>query len=153
MTGIPISLARNLKDAGLNWQPALHDEFAIPDRGLNDRTFVISDMLSTIQSIRGTPVVSFHGSLEWALDSLVTSEVVWMPTETQLRELVIESLGAATGQVDANGRDPKDPMILRRTGQGYVCEIYYAGEMRTFRGNTAHEAYGLALLELIAKSE
>jgi len=38
-----LSIARLLKDAGLQWQPELNDFFAIPDRGIDEKIFVISD--------------------------------------------------------------------------------------------------------------
>ncbi|MEJ2303695.1 MAG: hypothetical protein P8Y14_19385 [Anaerolineales bacterium] len=46
---ISLSTASQLKKAGLTWIPALHDFFAIPDRGLDDRVFVISDMMAYVE--------------------------------------------------------------------------------------------------------
>ena len=82
---ISLSTASQLKRAGLTWIPALHDFFAIPDRGLDDRVFVISDMMAYVEIRNNLPVVTFHGVVEWALDYLLTTEVIWLPREEQLR--------------------------------------------------------------------
>jgi hypothetical protein len=69
--------------AGLSRQ-ALMDFFA--SRTPDGRTvFVISDMLVTVDLLR-KQVVSFQGASEWALDSLVTTDAVWMPVEAKLRQ-------------------------------------------------------------------
>ena len=89
---ISIPLALELKAAGLAWTPRLHDFFAIPDRSLDDRLFVIGDILVTIERLRGEQLISFDGASEWALDYVLTGEAVWMPSEEQLREMVEERL-------------------------------------------------------------
>src|SRR5688500_19863647 len=83
---LSLSTARKLKDAGLVWNPAAFDFFAIPDRSLDDHLFVISQMPAAIATLQGQPVVTFEGAVEWALDYIATIDVVWVPTETQLRE-------------------------------------------------------------------
>jgi hypothetical protein len=83
---IGLALARRLKTAGLQWMPALFDAFGIPDRGLDDKVFVISDMLVTSEVLGGTPIVSFQGAAEWAMDYMVATETVWIPSEGQLRQ-------------------------------------------------------------------
>src|SRR5512146_2882759 len=89
---ISLALAQDLKEAGLSWEPAMHDFFAIPERGMDNRVFVISDIQSTVENLLGSPVVAFQGASEWALDYLVTSEAVWLPTESQLRQALEEIL-------------------------------------------------------------
>ena len=138
MAYVSLDLARELKQAGLEWRPALHDRFAIPDRGLDDRVFVIGDLLSTLQSVQGRQVVSFHGSLEWALDSLVTSEVVWVPSEGQLREMVEVWLRMD----NPNG----SALTLRKVEGSSYCDFAYQGREYSFEGAGAPEAYARALL-------
>ena len=77
---ISLEVARKLKDAGLVWRPKHHDFFGIPDRGMDDAVFVLSDVQVTIERIQGYEVVAFHGASEWALDSLIASEAIWLPT-------------------------------------------------------------------------
>ena len=83
---LSLSMAQQLKEAGLSWTPALHDFFAIPDRGFDDEVFVISNMFSNVEWLRGHLAVTFQGSVEWALDHIMVTELVWLPTEAQLRE-------------------------------------------------------------------
>jgi hypothetical protein len=58
---------------------------------------VISDVQTNIENVFGAQAVAFQGVSEWALDYLVTSEAVWMPTEEQLRRLLEENLLAEAG--------------------------------------------------------
>ena len=133
---IRITLAQELKAAGLVWRTTNYDFFAIPDRGLDDRVFVLADMMAYTELVQGWPVVAFHGTAEWALDYIFTSEVVWVPTEEQLRESLAAHLSGG-------------PLFLTRLADGYRCEIAPAGEPLTFDAPTAGEAYGQALLHLL----
>jgi hypothetical protein len=136
---IALQTARQLKAAGLEWQPRLNDFFAIPDRGMDARVFVISDMLATIEILRGRQVVAFQGASEWALDNLVLEEVVWLPREDQLR-LVLESALIERGRPE-----------LRLDGglSGYTCTITLEGQALAFKSRLAEEAYAAALLHLL----
>lgn len=138
---IPLTLAKQLKEAGLVWQTAIHDFFAIPDRGMDDRVFVISDMMVTMELLRGWPALTFHGTAEWAADYLLTQEAVWLPTEEQLRETVVTLL--------TEGQSPV--LHLQLTDKQYNCRITVDGVYVQFQGNTAVDAYGQTLLYLLAK--
>lgn len=139
---ISLKLARKLKAAGLVWRSQLNDFFAIPERGMDDRLFVISDMQASLDIFRGWPVVTFHGAAEWAMDHILTSEVVWMPTETQLRTAVQAAIADQTEQI----------LKLSYTANGYRCTIGLAGKQLTFDGATGSEAYGNALLHILQQS-
>ena len=138
---IPLALALELKEAGLVWQTKLHDFFAIPDRDLNDRIFVLSDVMATMSLLRGWPAVMFHGTAEWALDYILTHEVVWMPTEGQLRQELEKML---------RGEDHFDQ--LSSSADGYECRIVYQGESLVFTAVSAAEAYAAALLQILKQS-
>ena len=135
------ALAVQLKEAGLVWHTSVHDFFAIPDRDMDGRIFVLSDMMVTMELLRGWPAMMFHGTSEWAMDYLLTHEAVWMPTESQLREKLEEELGFRNGRF----------LQLQRQDAGYVCEILLNGERLQFTAVDPNEAYGLALLELLQK--
>lgn len=138
---IPLSLARQLKDAGLGWQPALYDFFAVPDRGMDEHVFVISDLLVTLETLQGQPVVAFQGASEWALDDLATGELVWLPREDQLRQ-------ALEAALLAEGR----PQLRLDSGlEGCRCTIQPGDRPLTFRARQAGEAYAAALLHLLAR--
>lgn len=132
---ISLTLARQLKEAGLVWQTSVNDFFAIPDRGMDDKIFVISDMMVTMDLLRGWPALTFHGTAEWAADHLLTHEAIWLPTEEQLRDTLVGLL-----------RDEAALCLRLALEEGhYVCEIIRQGETLTFQGVSAGEAYGLAL--------
>jgi hypothetical protein len=136
---ISLEAARQLKSAGLKWQPALLDFFAIPDRGMDERIFVISDMLATIEVMEGRQVVAFQGASEWALDNLAVAEVVWMPREEQVREL-LESTLLESGHSETH---------LGGSLNGYTCTILQKGEPLSFQARQAGDAYAAALLYLL----
>lgn len=136
---ISLELVRELKTAGLIWNARTNDFFAIPERDMDNRLFVLADMMSNLDVFRGWPVVTFHGAAEWALDYILTTEVVWMPTEEQLRDrLVDELLGEPTPQ-----------MQLDLTAEGYRCTITFRGTAVAFESPNACAAYGRALLHVL----
>ena len=138
---ISLRLAIQLKKAGLVWHTSVHDFFAIPDRDLDGRIFVLSDMMVTMELLRGWPAVVFHGTAEWASDYLLTHEAVWMPTESQLREQLEDELATRHGRFHP----------LLRLPDGYQCDVSLADELRQFTAVSPSEAYGLALLDLLQK--
>jgi hypothetical protein len=85
---LSLALAKQLKKAGLSWTPRNLDIFVVPDRGLDDTPFVLTDVMAYIELFRGSPMVTFHGTAEWALDYVLQSEAVWLPSEAQLHELL-----------------------------------------------------------------
>lgn len=84
--------ARTLRDAleraGRRWHPRSGDRFLIPDRDLDGQVFVVADMTIEIADAIGGPLVRFNGTTEWALDTIAADEVLWLPWEHQLRELL-----------------------------------------------------------------
>jgi hypothetical protein len=97
---ITLELAQQLHDAGLAWEASAGDRFVVPDRDMDDDVFVVSDMTVQVHDFPSGRIIGFNGTTEWALDSLDQHDVVWLPRETQLRELLGEefvSLEARTG--------------------------------------------------------
>jgi hypothetical protein len=85
-------LATALRDAGLPWTPTKGDWFVIPDKGLDDLVFVLSDMvIETRRMALGRQMLAFNGSTEWAIDTLAASEALWLPREDQLRGVLGEA--------------------------------------------------------------
>lgn len=125
-------LALRLHDAGLAWQPAEGDRFVIPDRDLDDQVFSISPMSVDVRTGPAGRLITFNGAVEWALDAIEHHEVVWLPTETQLRERLADRL-----------------LALVRTSDGYRCEIEVEGRRWTFADHNAVEVYGRALLAVL----
>ncbi|MEJ2750208.1 MAG: hypothetical protein P8183_20220 [Anaerolineae bacterium] len=139
---ISLALAQELKGAGLVWKASNHDFFAIPDRGMDDRLFVITDIMAHLDLLQGWPVITFHGTAEWALDYIVTTEVVWMPTEGQLRQELENLL-----------KDEVEKVLQLWWQNGrYHTQIQYQNETLTFDAATASDAYGKAILTILQTS-
>jgi len=133
---LSLALAQELKAAGLVWELNKNDFFAIPDRGMDDSVFVISDMTVMVEIISGALAMTFHGAVEWALDHVEVTELVWLPREEQVRRILEQQL---IGQ-------PEPTLVLVSTADGYRCEIQYQNEFLAFEAFGASDAYGLALL-------
>ena len=126
------ALARALRDAGLQWTPTRGDSFVMPDRGMDSEVFVLSDMTIEVHQYPAGPVIGFNGTTEWALDSVEQSEVVWVPAEHQLRELLRDAFAG-----------------LVPTRDGYRVTLRVDGQTSGYDGPDPAEAYGLALLDLL----
>lgn len=134
---ISLELALQLREAGLQWQPTLFDFFAAPQTALEDRVFVLSDMMAEIEILKGWPAITFNGAVEWALDYILQEEVVWMPREEQLRQLLEAKVGF---------------FELIKTEQ-YHCTFHWQGQKHSFPADSASSAYGQALLYLLTQSQ
>lgn len=139
---VKLETARKLKSAGIQWQPQINDYFAIPDRDMDERIFVISDIQATIGLLQGIEVVSFQGASEWALDYLMMSEAVWLPREDQIR-IALETVLLSAGR----------PEIELHTSLARAnCRVSYRDRQYSFEGYTPAEAYAEALLYLLKTS-
>ena len=130
---IGVQAAQQLKQAGLTWKPGPGDHFVIPDRDLDEDVFVLSNMTIEVHNVPEGQVIGFNGTTEWALDDVEIEEVLWLPREDQLRELLGGTLQA-----------------LRRAEPGWDVDVTLLGEDRTFTAPTPEEAYAAALLHLLA---
>jgi hypothetical protein len=127
-------MATRLRDAGLAWRPAAGDRFVVPDRDLDDTSFVLSDMTVEVHELPKGTVIGFNGTTEWALDDVDKDEALWLPREDQLREL----LGPAF-------------MRLDRVEGGY--RVVVADEVLVeYRASSAPDAYATALLATLRGS-
>lgn len=133
-------LAVALRDAGLTWKPAEGDRFQLdlPDEvELEAEADVFTVSAMTIEA-RQTPAgtdLAFNGTTEWALDAVTLADAVWLPREDQLRDLLRGTFRA-----------------LIRLPDTFRVEIELAGAPLSFEHPDPAEAYGRALLALIARS-
>jgi hypothetical protein len=127
-----VELARRLRDAGLRWSPAPGDRFVVPDRDMDDQVFVLSDMTIDVHDLPHGRVIGFNGTTEWALDSLESDEAMWLPRESQLRELLAGTFVA-----------------LERDDGGWLVRTSVNGAVDISWHPDAEQAYGLALLNLL----
>jgi len=126
---ISIALARALRDAGMEWQPASGDQFIVPDREMDGQVFSISEMTVDVRSTPAGELIAFNGTVEWALDSIMQREVIWLPSEGQLREV----LGARF-------------LALERVDSQLRCVVDFDGHRMEYRDANAADAYGRAVL-------
>lgn len=108
----------------------------IPDRDLEDHVFSISEMTIDVRRMAEGRRIMFNGTVEWALDSIMQQEVIWLPSESQLRD----RLGRAFES-------------LQRIGAGYRCEVVVNSTHRSYEATDPAEAYGRALLDLLEDPE
>lgn len=76
---------------------------------------MVSHMVVEVIDLPTGPVLGFNGTTEWALDSIAQAEVVWLPRENQLREL----LGQAFVALEAR---PGGSVVV--VDRGGVRELY-----------------------------
>jgi hypothetical protein len=131
---ITVELALRLRDKGLEWTPAPGDRFVIPNRGIDDEVFVVSDMTIEVYDFPTGRLFGFNGTTEWALDSVEQREVVWLPREGQLRELLADRfLGLSA--------DPG----------GFAVVIERDGEQERYVDRDCEQAYARSLLAVLDK--
>lgn len=128
---ISVELAAELRDAGVRWDPEPGDRFVIPGRQMDDEIFVVSTMVIDVAEAPAGPIIRFNGTVEWAIDSILQSETLWIPTESQLRNL----LGGAF-------RD------LSRLNGRYEVGLRVMDRDVRISGDDAEDAYANALLFL-----
>ena len=129
---IGLELAQQLREAGLAWNPEPGDRFVVPGRGMDEEVFVVSNMVIEIHDAPTGQIIGFNGTTEWALDSLEQKQVVWMPRENQLRELLADrftSLETVTG--------------------GFAVTFTIGDEQRREVDADAESAYARAVLDVL----
>jgi hypothetical protein len=117
----------------LHWEPANGDRFYVPKPEIADSVFTISDMVVELVTQNHESRFHFNGTVEWALDSVESDEVVWLPREDQLRVLLGEYF-----------------LSLDSTGGAFVVTV--SGPGRAFHTDPetdAADAYGQALLYVL----
>jgi len=121
----------------LQWNPQNGDQFFIPRPEIADSVFTVSDMVVELIVAQGESRFHFNGTVEWALDSVESDEVVWLPREEQLRELLGEHF-----------------LSLDYSGQGFVVTVGGPGRAQhTPPFANAGDAYGQALLYVFGEQD
>ena len=88
-------LAVELGPSRTAWRPASGDRFLVPDRDLDDEVFVVSGMSIEVSDLPSGTEMRFNGTVEWALDSIAQAEVIWLPREDQMRDVLGDAVPAA----------------------------------------------------------
>ena len=129
---ISIALARALRDSGLVWHPTVGDAFCIDRIEADADVFYLSDLTVEAHEFSTGTVLGFNGTTEWALDSVAIEDTLWLPSETQLREL----LGAGFVRLDVLGEEFRVVAVID-------------GATREFVDPNASDAYARALIDLL----
>jgi len=130
-------LAEALRRAGLVWRPTSGDRFLVPDRDLDDQVFVVSGMAIEVSDLPTGAEMRFNGTVEWALDSIAQSEVIWLPREEQLRvalgdrflrleRLDASAAGYAVVMSAADGSDAEERHVDTDTERAYARALLSA---------------------------
>jgi hypothetical protein len=129
---ISIELACRLRDAGVQWKPASGDRFVVTEPEMSGEIFVLSEMTVEVHRLPQGQVIGFNGTTEWALDSVEDAHTVWLPRETQLRELLAGTFRR-----------------LDRTTEGWRVTIEVNGSQTVVADEDVEQAYAKALLQLV----
>lgn len=131
---ISTDLAAALRDAGLTWHPRSGDRFQLDEPEFEADVFTVSEMTIEPREYPTGRILAFNGTTEWALDSVALEDALWLPHESQLREM----LGGAF-------------RTLRRLPDTFEVEVVVAGDRRLFEHPEPADAYALAVLELLRR--
>lgn len=123
-----------LRQAGLMWHPRSGDRFQLNEPEFDADVFTVSEMTIEPREYPTGQILAFNGTTEWALDSVALEDALWLPHESQLRELLRGSFRA-----------------LRRLSDTHEVEIVVAGEVFVFEHPEPADAYALAVLELLRR--
>lgn len=85
---ISVELARELRAAGVRWDPQPGDRFVVDEPEMAEHLFWVSDFTIDVHRYGDQRVLGFNGTTEWALDSVEIADCIWLPREDQLRELL-----------------------------------------------------------------
>jgi hypothetical protein len=134
-TVISVDLAARLRRSGLRWSPSAGDRFVVADRDMGTDVFVLSDMTIEVHDLPEGRMIGFNGTTEWALDSVEHEQALWLPRESQLRDL----LGGTFRR-------------LERRDENWLVRIEVNGAPFESEHADAEQAYGLALLHLLEQA-
>ncbi|MFP5282818.1 MAG: pilus assembly protein CpaE [Actinomycetes bacterium] len=117
----------------LTWTPGNGDQFFIPQPEMADSVFTVSDMVVELVVRNGESRFHFNGTVEWALDSVSSTAVTWLPREDQLRALIGDHF-----------------LSLDASREGFVVTVSGPGRaFHTEPEREAADAYGRALLYVL----
>lgn len=133
---ISTEMALALREAGLVWHPRSGDRFQLDEPEFEADVFTVSEMTVEPRDYPTGRILAFNGTTEWALDSVATEEALWLPSESQLRELLRATFRS-----------------LRRLSDTYEVEISVAGASLVFDHPEPADAYALAVLELLRRTQ
>jgi len=130
-----------LRDAGLVWHPRSGDRFQLDEPEFEADVFTVSEMTIEPRDYPTGRILSFNGTTEWALDSVALEDALWLPHESQLRELLRGAFRTLRRLSDTHEVE----IVLRRTEEPHDEEVL------VFQHPEPADAYALAVLELLRR--
>lgn len=132
---IALTLALELREAGLQWDPRAGDRFTVAAPEMADEIFHLADMVVEARHLDSGTILAFNGTTEWALDSVEQDKTVWLPDETHLRT----ALGVSFKQ------------LALRDGEHEV-QVDVGEKRMQFTDKDVESAYGRALLAVLTST-
>ncbi len=127
--------AAALRDAGLVWHPRSSDRFQLNEPEFEADVFTVSEMTVEPREYSTGRILAFNGTTEWALDSVALEDALWLPHESQLRELLRSTFRS-----------------LRRLADTFEVEIRVGDDTVRFEHPEPADAYALAVLDLLRRA-
>lgn len=124
---ISTEMALALREAGLVWHPRSGDRFQLDEPEFDADVFTVSEMTVEPRDYPTGRILAFNGTTE--------SSALWLPSESQLRELLRSTFRS-----------------LRRLSDTYEVEIAVGGSTIVFDHPEPADAYALAVLELLRRT-
>ncbi|BDV31190.1 pilus assembly protein CpaE [Microbacterium terricola] len=136
---ISTELAVALRSAGLVWHPRSGDRFQLDEPEFEADVFTVSEMTIEPREYPTGRILSFNGTTEWALDSVALEDALWLPHESQLREMLRGAFRSLRRLTDTH-----EVEIVLRRGQD-------PEETLVFAHPEPADAYALAVLEMLRR--
>lgn len=136
-TMIDGALAQALRTAGVRWNPQNGDWFCLVDDP--SEPWLVAPGAVELALMEGQPALLFHGASEWALDSVLAYDVLWLPGEHHVRQLLLALLGE-------HGR-----LSIDVTHAGTRCRVHVDDWQYEASALNATDAYALAYLAVHAR--
>jgi hypothetical protein len=133
--------AMALREAGLVWHPRSGDRFQLDEPEFEADVFTVSEMTIEPREYPTGRILSFNGTTEWALDSVALEDALWLPHESQLRELLRGTFRSLRRLSDTHQVE----IVLRSV------EPPHGDEVLVFEHPEPADAYALAVLELLRR--
>lgn len=130
---ISVAVARELRRVGVRWDPAPGDRFVVDQPEMAEQVFWVSDFTVDVHEYAAERVLAFNGTTEWALDSVLVADCIWLPREDQLRRL----LGGMLVRLERDGDD----------AWTVICRV--DGTKTSTRDADVEQAYARALLDAL----
>jgi len=132
------SLAQGLYDAGIRWRPENGDWFCLDTNDVDP--WLVAPGAIELGMHDGATVLMFHGASEWAMDAVQAVDATWLPSESQVRQLLLEHAGAGV------------VVQLESRHEGVRCRLRLEDWLYESSAEQAVDAYASVLLAVLQRA-